>query len=61
MCGKKRGRQSKGDTRWWNEEAKEAVSRKKVAHKAMCENSTEENKRMNKSMKIKQIKQFQKQ
>ena len=36
-CWKKRGR-SKGDTWWWNEEVKEAVSRKKDAHKAMCQN-----------------------
>ena len=45
VCGKKSGRRSKGDTLWWNEEVKEAVSRKKVTHKAMCQNSTEENKR----------------
>ena len=32
---------------------KEAVSRKKEAHKAMCQNSTEENKRRCKSMKNK--------
>ena len=32
---------------------KEAVSRNKEAHKTMCENSTEENKRRNKSMKNK--------
>ena len=44
VCGKKRGR-SKGDTQWWNEEVKEAVSRKKDAHKSMCQNSIEENKR----------------
>ena len=36
VCGKK------GRERWWNEEVKEAVSRKKEAHKAMCQNSTEE-------------------
>ena len=37
---------------WWcNEEVKEAVSRKKEAHKAMCQSSTEENKRMFKSIK----------
>ena len=53
VCGKKRGRRSKGDTWWWNEEVKEAVSRKKEAHKAMCQNRTEENKRMYKSMKNK--------
>ena len=31
----------------------EAVSRKKDAHMAMCRNSTEENKRRYKSMKLK--------
>ena len=40
MCGKRRGR-SEGDTWWWNEEVKEAVSRKKLEHKAMRQNSTE--------------------
>ena len=63
-CVGKRGKTSKGDIWWWNEEVKEAVprkngevkeavSRKKEAHKAMCENSTEENKRRYKSMKNK--------
>ena len=33
-----------GDAWWWNEEVKEAVSRKREAHKAMCQNSTVENK-----------------
>ena len=42
---------SKRDTWWWNEEVKEAVSRKKDAHMAMHRNSTDENKRMYKSMK----------
>ena len=42
MCGKKKGVRSKVDTWWWNEEVKEAVSRKKEAHMAICENSTEE-------------------
>ena len=37
---------------WWKEEVKEAASRKKEAHKAMCQNSTAENKRY-KSMKNK--------
>ena len=45
VCGKKRGSRNKGDTWWWNEGVKEAVSRKKEAHKAICQNSTEENKR----------------
>ena len=42
---KKRVRRSKGDTWWRNEDVKEAVSKMKVAHKAVCQNSTEENKR----------------
>ena len=50
MYGEKRG----GDTCWWNEEVKEAVSRKK-GHKAICLSSTEENKRRHKSMKNKAI------
>ena len=58
MCGKKRGGRSKGDTWWSNEEVKEAVSRKKDAHKAMCQNSTEGNKRRYKSMKNKAKKAF---
>ena len=45
MCGKKWERRSKGDILWWSEEVMEAVSRKKDAHEAMCQNSTEENKR----------------
>ena len=52
MQGKKRGG-GKVDTWWWNEEVKEAVSRKKEAHKAMCQNSTEENKGRYESMKNK--------
>ena len=44
---------SEGDTWWWNEEVKEAVSRKKEVHKVMCQNSTEENKRRYRSMKNK--------
>ena len=40
VCGKKRGRRSKGDTWWWNE-AKEAVSIKKAISKAMREKAVE--------------------
>ena len=36
VCGNKRGRRSKGDTQWWNEEVKEAVSKKKETYKVMC-------------------------
>ena len=53
VCGEKRGRRHKRDIWWWNEEAKEAVSWKKDAHNAMCQNSTEENKKRYKSMKNK--------
>ena len=45
VCGKERGERGKGDTLWWNEEVKEAVSRKKDVHRVRCQNSTEENKR----------------
>ena len=44
---------NKGDAWWWNEKVKEALSKKKYAHKAMNCNSTEENKRRYKSMKDK--------
>ena len=60
VCGKKIGR-SKGDTLWWNEEVKEAISRNKNAYKVMCQNSTEDNNRKHTSMKNKARKQFQKQ
>ena len=40
VCEKKRWRKSNGDTWLWSEEVKEAVSRKKEAHKAICQNST---------------------
>ena len=52
-CEGRRGEQKLGDTWWWNEEVKEAVSGKKDAHKAMCRNNTDENKRRYKSMKNK--------
>ena len=44
---------SKGDAWWWSEEVKESVSRKKAALKAMCQNSTDGNKRRYESMKNK--------
>ena len=40
---------------------KEAVSTKKETHKTVCQNSTAENKRRYKGMKIKATKQFHKQ
>ena len=51
VCWKKSVGRSKGDMWWWNEWVKEAVSRKKVAHKTMCQNSTDENKRRYKAYK----------
>ena len=45
VFGSMRGRRSEGDTLWWNEEVKKAVSRKKDSHKALCWDNTEENKR----------------
>ena len=45
MCmGRRIWRRSKGDTWWWKEEVKEAVSWKKGAYRAICQNSIEENK-----------------
>ena len=45
MCGIKRGRRSKGDTWWWNEDVKEALLWKKDAHRATCQDNAEENNR----------------
>ena len=47
------GGRSKGDIWWWNEEVKEAVSRKKDAHKMTCLIRTEDYKRRYKGMKKK--------
>ena len=49
----RRGGRSEGDAWWWIEEVKEAVSKKIDVHKAMCQNSTEENKRRYENMKNK--------
>ena len=53
MCGKKSSNGYKGDTLWWKEEAKEAISRKNDARKKMRRNSNEETKNMYKRMKNK--------
>ena len=45
----------KGDTQWWIK-VKEAIVRKKDTHKAMCGNSTEENKNKEKKAVLKAIK-----
>ena len=55
VCWKIFGRKSKGDSCWWNEDVKEVVSGKKEEHKAMCQNSTEENKRRYNGMKNKAV------
>ena len=47
---------SKGDTWWWNEEANEAVSRKIDAHRAICLDNAEWNKRRYEGMKNKALK-----
>ena len=48
VCGKRRGRRSKGDIWWWNEEVKEAVLRK--YHTRQCVRTVEENKRRYRSI-----------
>ena len=50
-CGKKKGRRDQGDTWWWNKDVKEAIARKKDAHKEKCKSGTEANKARNKNMK----------
>ena len=44
VCGKKKGRTNHEDIWWWNEEMKEAIQQKKVAHKKMWKNQLKENK-----------------
>ena len=51
VCGKKKGRRYQGDTWWWNEDVKEAIARKKDAHKEMSKSGTEANKARYKNMK----------
>ena len=41
-----------GGHRWWNEDVKEAILRKKDAHKEMCKSGTEANKARYKNMKV---------
>ena len=44
VCGKTKGRRDQGDTWWWNKDVREAIARKKDAHKEMCKSGTEGNK-----------------
>ena len=53
VCDKKRGGGWRGDTWWWNEEVKETMTRNTDGHKAICRNSTEENRIRCKYMKNK--------
>ena len=51
VCGKKKGRRDQGDTRWWNEDVKEAIARKQDAHKEMRKSGTKANKARYQNMK----------
>ena len=50
VCGKKKGRRDQGDTYWWNEDMKEAITRMKDAHKEICKSGSEANKAKYKNM-----------
>ena len=45
MCGTKRCRGCKRDIWWWNEEVKEAMSRKIYVWMVMCRSSNESNRK----------------
>ena len=51
ICGKMKGRRDQGHTWWWNKDVKEAIARKKDAHKGMCKSGTEVSKARYKNMK----------
>ena len=51
VCGKTRGKSIRGDTWWWNDQVKEAITRRKDAYKELCKNGTDENKARYKNMK----------
>ena len=51
VCGKMKGRRDQGDTWWWNKDVKEAIARKKDAHKEMCKSGAEANKARFKNIK----------
>ena len=51
VCGKMKGRRDQGDTWCWNNDVKEAIARKKDAHKEMRKSGTEANKARFKNMK----------
>ena len=43
-CGKNKGIRDQGDMWWWSKGVKEAIVRKKDAHKDICKSGTEANK-----------------
>ena len=43
VCRKTKGRRDQGDIWWWKKDVKEAIARKKDAHKEMCKSGTEAN------------------
>ena len=49
--GKTKGWSDQGDTWWWNKDVKEAIARKKDAHKEMRKSGTETNKARYKNLK----------
>ena len=51
VCAKMKGRGDQGDMWRWNKDVKEAIARKKDAHKEMCKSRTEANKARYKNMK----------
>ena len=60
ICGKTKGKRDQGDTWRWNKDVKEAIARKKNAHKKMCKTGTEANKARYKNMKNRAKKVFAK-
>ena len=44
LCEKMKGGRDQGNTWWWNEQAKEAMDRKKKAFNTWCKNRSPENK-----------------
>ena len=55
VCGKTKGMRVHGDTWWWNKDVKEAIARKKNAHKEMCKSGTEANKARYKKNRAKKL------
>jgi len=43
VCGKTKGRRDQGNTWWWNEDVKDAITNKKMAYRKLCANKSVEN------------------